>query len=53
MEKETIITRPVALPKAPQRADAPAVRTLPMDEAKKLIRKTSKQHAELFRLLAK
>lgn len=52
MDKETV-TRTPPPPKAPQRTDVPAVRTLPMDEAKKLIRKTSKQHAELFRLLSK
>ena len=52
MEKETIITRTPTPPPAPTRTETP-VRTLPMDEAKKLIRKTSKQHAELFRLLAK
>ena len=51
MEKETIITR-TPPPPAPTRTETP-VRTLPMDEARKLIRKTSKQHAELFRLLAK
>ena len=50
MEKETIARRPTQ--PVPPRSETP-VRTLPMDEAKKLIRKTSKQHAELFRLLAK
>ena len=53
MEKEIIIAAPPAPPQAQQGMDAPAVRTLPIDEARKLIRKTSKQHAELFRLLAK
>ena len=52
MEKETIITRTPTPPTVPLRTKTP-VRTLPMDEARKLIRKTSKQHAELFRLLAK
>ncbi len=52
MEKETVITRTPTPPPAQTRTETP-VRTLPIDEAKKLIRKTSKQHAELFRLLAK
>jgi hypothetical protein len=52
MEKEPIITRTPTPRTVPPRPETP-VRTLPMDEAKKLIRKTSKQHAELFRLLAK
>ena len=52
MEKETIVTRTPTSPPAPTRKETP-VRTLPMEEAKKLIRKTSRQHAELFRLLAK
>jgi len=40
-------------PKAPQRTDATAVRTLPMDEVKRLIRKVPKDHEGLFRRLAK
>lgn len=53
MEKETTVTRTPAPPKAPQRQDAPAVRTLPMDEVKRLIRKVSKDHEGLFSRLAK
>lgn len=53
MEKETIITRTPPPPKAPQRADTPTVRTIPMDEVKRLIRKVSKDHEGLFRRLAK
>jgi hypothetical protein len=53
MEKETISTRTPPLPKAPSRTDAPAARTLPMDEVKRLIRKVSKDHEGLFRRLAK
>jgi hypothetical protein len=51
MEKETIIarTRP---PKVSPRNE-PAVRTMAMEKASKLIRKTSAEHAELFRRLAK
>ena len=41
MEKETIITRTPTPPAVPPRTETP-VRTLPMDEARKLIRKTSK-----------
>ena len=52
MEKENIMPRTPTPPTVPPRTEKP-VRTLPMDEARKLIRKTSKQHAELFRLLAK
>jgi hypothetical protein len=52
MEKETISTRTPS-PRAPRRTDAPAVRTLPMDEVKRLIRKVSKDHEGLFRRLAK
>ncbi len=51
MEKHTIVT-PTPQPKAPPRAERP-VRTMSMDKAKKLIRKTSTEHAELFRRLAK
>ncbi len=53
MEKETIDTRTPPPPKAPPRADTPAVRTLPMDEVKRLIRKVSRDHEGLFRRLAK
>jgi hypothetical protein len=52
MENKTIITRTPTLPTVPPRTETP-VRTLPIDEARKLIRKTSRQHVELFRLLAK
>ncbi len=53
MEKE-IITPPYASPspKAPKNNGAPVVRTMSMEKAKVLIRKTTKQHAELFRRLA-
>jgi len=51
MEKDTIVT-PTPQPKAQPRAERP-VRTMSMDKAKKLIRKTSTEHAELFRRLAK
>jgi hypothetical protein len=53
MENETTITRTPPPFKAPERTDAPAVRTLPMDEVKRLIRKVSKDHEDLFRRLAK
>jgi len=33
--------------------DVPPVRTMSMEKARKLIRKTSAEHAELFRRLAK
>ena len=51
MEKEPIITR-TQPPQAPARTEPP-VRTMSMDKAKKLIRKTSSDHAGLFRRLAK
>ena len=51
MEKETIIAN-TPPPKAPSRIEKP-VRTMPMEKARKLIRKTSAQHAGLFRRLAK
>jgi hypothetical protein len=51
MEKEPITTRSPS-PKAPPRIETP-VRTMPMEKAKKLIRKTSAEHAGLFRRLAK
>ena len=53
MEKDTTVSRTPPPPKASQRTDAPAVRTLPMDEVKRLIRKVSKDHEGLFRRLAK
>ena len=52
MEKETIINRTPTQPTAPPRTETP-VRTLPMDEVKRLIRKVSKEHEGLFRRLAK
>ena len=52
MEKVTNITRTPPPPKAPLRAEPP-VRTLSMEKAKKLIQKTSAEHAGLFRRLAK
>ncbi len=51
MEKETINRTP-PLPKVPSRTETP-VRTMSMEKAKKLIRKTSAEHAGLFRRLAK
>jgi hypothetical protein len=51
MEKDTIIT-PTPPPKVAPQTDPP-VRTLPMDEVKRLIRKVSKEHEGLFRRLAK
>jgi len=52
MEKETTVTRTPPVPKGSPRAESP-VRTMPMEKARKLIRKTSAEHAELFRRLAK
>ena len=52
MEKEPIITRTPPLPKVLPRTEPP-VRTMSMDKAKKLIRKTSAEHEGLFRRLAK
>jgi hypothetical protein len=52
MEKEPIITRTPPPPKVPPRTEK-SVRTMPMEKAKKLIRKTSAEHAGLFRRLAK
>ena len=51
MEKDTIIA-PTPPPKAPPRAERP-VRTMSVDKAKKFIRETSAEHAELFPRLAK
>ena len=53
MEKETTSNRTPPLPKGPPPTDPPAVRTIPMDEVKRLIRKVSKDHEGLFRRLAK
>ena len=52
MEKEPIVTRTPTQPAVPPRTETP-VRTMPMDKARKLIRKTSAEHAGLFRRLAK
>ena len=52
MEKEMIVARTPPLPKVPLPTEPP-VRTMPMDKARKLIRKTSSEHAGLFRRLAK
>ncbi len=52
MEKETIIARTPPPAQEPPRPKAP-VRTMPMEKAKKLIRKTAAEHAGLFRRLAK
>jgi hypothetical protein len=51
MSKETIDNR-TPEPKAPPRAE-PRVRMMSLEKAKKLIRKTSDEHAGLFRRLAK
>jgi len=51
MEKETTVT-PTPPPAVPPRNEAP-VRTMPMDEVKRLIRKVSRDHEGLFRRLAK
>ena len=52
MEKESIISRKPPLPTVPPRTEPP-VRTMPMEKARKLIRKTASEHAGLFRRLAK
>jgi hypothetical protein len=53
MEKETIVKRMPA-PKGPKgNGSAASVRTMSMEKARALIRKTTKQHAELFRRLAR
>jgi hypothetical protein len=52
MEREKIVTRIPPLPKVPPRTEPP-VRTMPMEKARKLIRKTSAEHAGLFRRMAK
>ena len=52
MEKEIIAERTSPPRKESPQTDAP-VKTLPMDEVKKLIRKVSKDHEGLFRRLAK
>jgi hypothetical protein len=51
MEKEPIITRTPTPRTVPPRTETP-VRTLPMDEAKRLIRKVYRDHEGLFRRLA-
>lgn len=51
MEKETISRTPTP-PTVSPRTETP-VRTMPLEKAKKLIRKTSAEHAGLFRRLAK
>lgn len=53
MEKETIITGTPTPSTAPPRLGEKPVRTLPMDEVKRPIRKVSKDHEGLFRRLAK
>jgi hypothetical protein len=52
MEKETIISRAPTTPTVSPSTDTP-VRKMPMEKAKKLIRKTSSEHAGLLRRLAK
>ncbi len=52
MGKDTTINRTATLPKVPPRTEPP-VRTMSMNKAKRLIRKTSEEHAGLFRRLAK
>jgi hypothetical protein len=52
MGKETNITRTPPLPKV-RPSSEPPVRTMPMEKARKLICKTSAEHAGLFRRLAK
>jgi hypothetical protein len=52
MEKDTIDTRTPPPPAVPAHTE-PTVRTMSMGKAKKLIRKTSGEHAELLRRLAK
>ena len=52
MAKQTILTGTPPLPAVPPRTEPP-VRTMSMEKAKTLIRKTSADHAELFRRLAK
>jgi hypothetical protein len=52
MGKENTVTRTPTPPTAPPRTEAP-VRTLPMDEVNRLIRKVSKDHEGLFRRLGR
>jgi len=52
MLKDTSVTRTPPVPKVPP-CNEPVVRTMPMEKAKKLIRKTSTEHAALFHRLAK
>lgn len=51
MEKETITSRTAPPPAAAKVSDAPLL-TMSTEKARLLIRKTTKQHAELFRRLA-
>lgn len=51
MEKETIVTRTPA-PTVPPRTESP-LRTMSIEKASKLIRKTSAENAGLFLRLAK
>jgi hypothetical protein len=51
MDKETIVKRTPPPPKVSR--DGEPSRSMSMDEAKKLIHKVSKDHAGLFRRLAK
>ena len=51
MEEETIIPAPPTPPTMSPPAETP-VRTLPMEELRRLIRKVSKDHEGLFRRLA-
>ena len=50
MEKQSVIRTPT--PPVPPATETP-IRTLPMDEVKRLIRKVSKEHEGLLRRLAK
>jgi hypothetical protein len=52
MDKDTSIPRTPPPQKPPPRVE-PTVRTMSLEKARKLIRKTSGEHAALFRRLAK
>jgi hypothetical protein len=52
MEKDTSTTPTTMPPKVPPHNERP-VPTMPTGKAKKLIRKTSGEHVELFRRLVK
>jgi hypothetical protein len=52
MAKENVTTGAPEQPVVPPPTETP-VRTLPMDEVKRLIRKISEDHEGLFRRLAK